>query len=45
MQPDTKNERFLQFYKWVKRENKMQLLIVNYADMQMIKAGKLEKSS
>ena len=40
-----KNELFLQFYKWVRREKKMKLLIVNYADRQMIRAGKLEKSS
>ena len=36
---------FIQFYKWVKRENQMQLLIVNFADKQMIRVGKLEKSS
>ena len=35
---------FFQFYKLVKRENQMQLLIINIADKQMIRAGKLEKS-
>ena len=36
---------FFQYYKWVKRENQMKLLIVNFAYKQMIRAGKLEKRS
>ena len=35
---------FFQFCKWIKREKEMQLLIVMFADKQISKAGKLEKS-
>ena len=35
---------FLQFCKWVKREKQMKLVIINYVDKQMIRAGKLEKA-
>ena len=35
---------FFQFCKWIKRENQMQLLIIKFADKQMIRVGKLENS-
>ena len=45
MQLDTKMNFSFNFTNELRKKKQMQLLIVNYADRQMIRAGKLEKSS